>query len=1133
VVVLATAIRVVNSFAPVAAAVLVGVIVMAASGYGLWANGRSQARAWRAAWTALVLGLLGVVSVAVIQALHRPAGPSNSAVLMILSLGSGVLTALGLVSLIRQRLPGRATEALAEAVVAALTLGLVIVTVVLAQAHLWHPAHDLPSMAVPLVDLVVLWLAVSLISLTPQHPVGYRYLIAGFGCVFVSASVNSVLTITGRSSWVPLDAVTLWGACLWAGGLLHPSQRSLFDPVPARSTRPTGAHATLLMVCTLVVPGVLLARAFTGSAGGDPGLAVVAALLPLMIVAYLLNKVFAHAAAEYRAQHDPLTGICNRTLFEDRLKTSLALAQRSGTGVGVMFVDVDRFKSINDSLGHAVGNQVLQAVVKRLQSCLRGQDTVARMGGDEFTLLLPDVEDKEQCARFAERALQAFADPISIGGRQLSVQASAGIALYPEDGEDAESLLKNADTAMYQAKSSGRNTFEVYDSAMSARARLRFALEASLRVAVESGRLAVHYQPKYITATGEIGGVEALARWQHPRLGFIPPWAFIPLAEESTLVETLGEWVLETVCLQAQRWREDGLLQVPVSVNMSPRQFARQPVVAIVSDVLGRTGLDPSLLEIEVTESVLVEHMEEVTQTLSELRAMGVRCSIDDFGTGYSALTYLAEFPVDAIKIDRSFVMRIDSDLGTASIVGAVIALAHSLGLQVVAEGVETDSQLRFLKDHGCDQVQGFRFSPAVPADEFEALVREPIMEDGAVALKVAQTPAPFSVVSQSRLDAVLDGMVRRGRSAELDLDGIESVLAALQRDDLLVLKDARPLGTLPVRLALGTLAGLTSLTGGMAAAGAIPHSTELLALRILETGTGVAAPPSSSVPGPTVPGPETAPSASSPGSESIGIVPLVHTGSLVHTDSALVDGVGAAAHSDTPSTISPLVLAPVILGGLGSGVQGGADVGTAGVNQGTGGQASSGPGTGAANQGTGAPASSGPGTGGKQGSGAPASSGPGTGAKQGSSAPSSSGPGAGGKQGSSAPSSSGPGTGAKQGSSAPAPSGPGTGAKQGSSAPAPSGPGTGAKQGSGAPAPSGAGTGAKQGTGAPASSPPGTGAKQGSGGLGPNSKGTGAKQGTGGQSGAGASPSNSGNVPGPGIDGPGHSNKAPGHNKP
>ena len=960
-----------TGFAPVAAAALVGALAVAASVYGVWANGRVHVREWRLAWSALALGLLGVASAGVIQALNRTAGHSASGVLTFLSLGSGAAATVGLVSLIRQRLPGRATEALAEAGVAGLTLGLVIVALILVPAHAWHPARDLPSMAVVIVDLVAVWLAISLISLTAQHPVGYRYLIAGFGCVLVASSVNWALVIVDRSSWVPVDAVLLWGACLWAGGLLHPSQRTRFDPVPARSTRPSTAHAALLLVCAVVVPGVLFIRFLAGGAERDAGLASAATLLPLVIVVYLLHKVFAHAAAEYRAQHDPLTGICNRTLFEERLKTSLVLAQRSGTAVGVMYLDVDRFKSINDSLGHAVGNQVLQAVVKRLEGCLRTHDTVARMGGDEFTLLLPDVKDKDQCAGFAERAVRAFAEPISVGGHQLSVQASVGVALYPEDGEDAESLLKNADTAMYQAKSSGRNTFEVYDATMSAQARLRFALEASLRAAVETGRLTVHYQPKYITATGEIGGVEALARWHHARLGFIPPWAFIPLAEESTLVETLGEWVLETACRQAQRWREDGLLLVPVAVNMSARQFARQPVVAMVSSVLDRTGLDPSLLEIEVTESMLVEHRVDVTETLRELRAMGVRCSIDDFGTGYSALTYLAEFPVDAIKIDRSFVMRIDSDLGAASIVGAVIAMAHSLGLEVVAEGVETEKQLLFLKEHGCDQVQGFRFSPAVPADELEALACAPLYDGGPEAFAAARTPAPFSVLTPSRLDSVLNGMVQRGRSADLDLDGIESVLAALQRDDFLVLKDPRPFGALPARLALGTLAGLTSLTGGLAAAGAIPHSTQELALKVLETGTGLTTPsPSSSIPAPTS-APPPAPSA---GSGNTRVGPPVHAGN------ASGESGSTPVPSDVPSTTAPGAPAPGTPNGSGSGGQG-----STGTNPGAGtpnGSGSGGQGSTGTNPGAGAP--SGPGsvgqgsTGTNPGAGAP--SGPGSG---------------------------------------------------------------------------------------------------------------------------------------------------------
>jgi len=1079
---LGAVIRVVTGFAPVAAAALVGVIAVAASAYGLWANGRCHGREWCAAWAALGLGLLGVASAGVIQALHRPAGPSNSAVLVVLSLGSAAFASLGLVSLIRLRLPGRATEAVAEAVVAALTLGLVVVALVLIPAHVWHPVRDLASLAVPLVDLVVLWLAISLVSLTAQHPVGYRYLIAGFGCVLVASGVNWALVIAGRSSTVPLDAVMLWGACLWAGGLLHPSQRSRFDPVPARATRPSAAHATLLLVCALVAPGVLFIRLLAGGGGADEGLAVVAALLPIMIVIYLLHKVFAHAAAEYRAQHDPLTGICNRTLFEDRLKTSLVMAQRSGSAVGVMYVDVDRFKNINDSLGHAVGNQVLQAVVKRLQSCLRAQDTVARIGGDEFTLLLPDVKDKDQCASFAERAVQAFADPIAIGGRQLTVQASVGIALFPQDGEDAESLLKNADTAMYQAKSSGRNTFEVYDTTMSAQARLRFALEASLQTAMDSGRLAVHYQPKYITATGEIGGIEALARWQHARLGFIPPWAFIPLAEESTLVETLGEWVLETACLQAQRWREDGVLEVPVAVNMSPRQFSRQPVVSMVSNVLDRTGLDPSLLEIEVTESVLVEHRDDVTKTLRELRAMGVRCSIDDFGTGYSALTYLAEFPVDAIKIDRSFVKRIDSDLGAASIVGAVIAMAHSLGLQVVAEGVETESQLMFLKDQKCDQVQGFLFSAALPADELEALVRDPITYGEAEAFAATCTRAPFSVISPSRLDSVLDGMAQRSRSPDIDLDGIESVLAALQRDDLLVLNDARPFGALPARLALGTLAGLTSLTGSLAAAGAIPHSTPELALRVVETGTGLDdAPPSSTVLSPTS-GQEPKPSL---GGGSTGVGPVVHG------EQTSAGGVGPPTHSDAPSTTTPGAQVFVTPGGPGPGS----------VNPGTGGPASGGPGSGGVNPGPGGPASGGPGSGGvNPGPGGPASGGHGSGGVN---------PGPGG------PASGGHGSGGVN----PGPGGPGSGGP-GSGGPGSGGPGSGGVK----PGPGGVnpGTGG-QGSGGSGSGGPGPGAVN---------PGTGG-QGSGGSGQAGTSRGNKSNGPARGGTGPGKSSSAPGHNKP
>ena len=840
---LGVAIRIITAWSPVVAVALVGSGAVVASGYGLWANGRIHGRAWRVGWVALCLGLLGIVLEAVVQSLGARAAPSDSTALIGLSIGGGVLAAVGLVVLIRQRMPVRAVEALAEATIAASALGLLTVALALVPSHGWDPPRDLPLLAVPLVDFVALWLAVSLISLTPNHPVGYHYLIAALGCLLVASTATFALTVSGRSSSVPIYAVFLWGACLWAGALLHPSHRAAFDAVPTRSNRPSTSHVALILACTFIVPAVLLVRLLGSGTVHQTGLAIAAVVLPLGVVLYLFYKVFAHAAAEYRAQHDPLTGICNRTLFEDRVRTCLSVAEHSGTAVAVMYLDLDRFKSINDSLGHAVGNQVLQAVVKRLQGCLRVGDTFARVGGDEFTFLLPELTDKEVCASFAERALGVFAEPISIGGRQLTVQVSAGIALYPEDGEDAETLLKNADTAMYQAKRAGRNTYAVYDSTMSARAKLRFALETSLRTVVEADRLAVHYQPKFKAATGEMSGAEALARWQHPKLGFIPPWAFIPLAEESTLVETLGEWVLETVCRQAAHWSAEGLLHFPVAVNMSARQFAQPSLVDAIQDVLDRTGFDPSLLELEVTESVLVEHMDDVTDTLRTLRAKGIRCSIDDFGTGYSALTYLADFPVNAIKIDRSFVSRVETDSNVGAIVGAVIALAHSLGLEVVAEGVETTGQLRFLQDHACDHVQGFLFSTAVPADEFAVMARSDARVGAGVDFDDHRANvAALSILPEGQLNEVLDTMVQvRGRSELLDLQAIDSIIAALQSDGLLTSKELRAFESVPARFALGALAGLTSLTG-LSAAGVISPSVPGLALHALETGTGIAA---------------------------------------------------------------------------------------------------------------------------------------------------------------------------------------------------------------------------------------------------------------------------------------------------
>jgi EAL domain-containing protein (putative c-di-GMP-specific phosphodiesterase class I) len=378
----------------------------------------------------------------------------------------------------------------------------------------------------------------------------------------------------------------------------------------------------------------------------------------------------------------------------------------------------------------------------------------------------------------------------------------------------------------------------------------------------------VHYQPKLAMASGDIVGVEALARWKHPTLGFIPPWAFIPLAEETSLVATLGEWVLDVACRQAQAWQDQGLPAIPVAVNLSPRQFAHQPVVEMVTRVLHRTGLDPTLLELEVTESVLMERLDEVVASLNELRALGVRCSIDDFGTGYSALTYLAEMPIDAIKIDRSFVQRIDGEATSAPIVGAVIALAHSLDLLVVAEGVETDEQLQFLDAHDCDQVQGFRFSPPIPASEITELMHTPAKVFTDWGHESAPIPLPVSGISPARLEALLESiMLDRGWPSELDNEAIEAVLDALQSDDLTKVRGVRPGRTRSARVAVSTLASLATVSGGAAAVGALAGSVESMGATLLDDGSAVAlsasgahrVPPPDSVPATDAVSPTTA----------------------------------------------------------------------------------------------------------------------------------------------------------------------------------------------------------------------------------------------------------------------------------
>jgi diguanylate cyclase (GGDEF)-like protein/PAS domain S-box-containing protein len=426
---------------------------------------------------------------------------------------------------------------------------------------------------------------------------------------------------------------------------------------------------------------------------------------------------------EYTAHHDALTGLPNRLLFRDRMEQAIATARRSGASVALLFVDLDRFKVVNDTLGHEAGDQLLQVVARRLSACVREEDTVARMGGDEFVVIQKDVGQPEDAALLATRILATVATPFSLAGHEIVTGLSIGISLYPQDGQGVGDLLKNADTAMYRAKEKGRHGYQYYSSEMATLGLERLELESDLRQALQRAELEVHYQPQVDLASGRIVGAEALARWQHPTRGTVAPAVFIPLAEDIGMIGAIGEWVLNTACADAKAWQEAGLPAVRMAVNVSGRQIGTDHVAELVRAALRRSALAPQFLEIEVTESVLMEDAARAISTLNALKEMGVALAIDDFGTGYSSLSYLKRFPVDKLKIDKSFVDGLENDRDDTAIALAVIAMAHSLRHTVIAEGVESEAQLAFLRAHGCDEGQGYLFSPPVPAQQFAALL--------------------------------------------------------------------------------------------------------------------------------------------------------------------------------------------------------------------------------------------------------------------------------------------------------------------------------------------------------------------------------------------------------------------------
>jgi diguanylate cyclase (GGDEF)-like protein/PAS domain S-box-containing protein len=424
------------------------------------------------------------------------------------------------------------------------------------------------------------------------------------------------------------------------------------------------------------------------------------------------------------ANHDALTGLPNRSLLLDRLSQAIAYANRLDRQVGVMLIDLDRFKNINDSLGHEIGDKIIMEIGRRLQSDVRAGDTVARLGGDEFVVVLADVTYEDAVAISAQTILESLSQPMVIEDHEFYPAGSIGISLYPKDGHDGHTLLKNADTAMYRAKDAGRNNFQFYANDMNARALDRLKLEAGLRRALAREEFVLHYQPQMDLASGEIVGVEALLRWQPPGQQMVFPGDFIPIAEETGLIVPIGEWVLRTACGQHKTWEAAGTMRpVKMAVNLSVRQFKQQHIVKTVSRILEETGCSPAFLELEITESIIMENPEAAAETLQQLSDMGVSLAIDDFGTGYSSLSYLKRFPINALKIDRSFVRDITTDADDAAIAKAVIALAHSMKLTVIAEGVETVEQLDFLRQQRCDQMQGYFLSRPIAADQIEKLL--------------------------------------------------------------------------------------------------------------------------------------------------------------------------------------------------------------------------------------------------------------------------------------------------------------------------------------------------------------------------------------------------------------------------
>lgn len=490
-----------------------------------------------------------------------------------------------------------------------------------------------------------------------------------------------------------------------------------------------GIMARRLALAVISVPPFLCWLVLQGKRAGlydsEVGIALLGVLNILVLGIIIWWNAKTLGVIDYQASHDSLTGLPNRKMFSDLLSNSLINASRRQGKASVMFLDLDRFNKINDILGHDVGDRLLQATAQRLTTCFREYNIIARWGGDEFTILLPYLNSTDYAAKIAQKILDVFKQPFIIDNHYLHITCSIGIAIYPENGQDSDTLIKNADVALYNVKRNGRNNYIFYSPTINAEDSELLILENRLHHAWDRGEILLYYQPRVNITTGKITGIEALVRWKSPELGFVPPVKFIPIAEETGLIVPLGEWILYKACTEMKAWIDQGLSDIRVAVNLSARQFQQSDLVPLVTQTLRRTGLEAKFLELEITETIAMQNIKYSQEKLNQLSEMGIHISMDDFGTGYSSLCYLKQFPLHSLKIDRSFINDINFDPCDLAIASAIVALGKGLNINVVAEGVETEAQLDYLRQLGCAEIQGYFFSPPLPAKDTIKLLKE------------------------------------------------------------------------------------------------------------------------------------------------------------------------------------------------------------------------------------------------------------------------------------------------------------------------------------------------------------------------------------------------------------------------